>query len=80
MIGKGVRSDAVKEAIVKHEAVYFAAIGGAGAILSKCIEEAEVLAWPELGAEALRRITVRDFPVVVAIDSRGNDIYQRENG
>ena len=77
MIGKGVRSDAVKEAIVKHEAVYFAAIGGAGAILSKCIEESEVLAWPELGAEALRRITVRDFPVVVAIDSRGNDIYQR---
>ncbi|MGD9141424.1 MAG: Fe-S-containing hydro-lyase [bacterium] len=75
MIGKGGRSDAVKESMVKHVAVYLAAIGGAGALMSKSIKKAEVIAYPELGAEAVRRMEVEDFPAIVAIDAQGNDLY-----
>lgn len=75
MIGKGKRSQAVVDAIVRNGAVYFAAVGGAGALLSKCITSAEVLAYDDLGTEAVRKLTVKDFPVVVVIDSGGNDLY-----
>lgn len=77
MIGKGPRNDAVKEAIVRNGAVYFAAIGGTGALISRSIKEAEVIAFDDLGAEAVRRLVVEDMPVIVAIDSRGQDLYQR---
>lgn len=77
MIGKGARSDEVKKAMVKHGAVYLAAIGGAGALMSKSIVKADVIAYPELGAEAIRRMEVRDFPAIVAIDAQGNDLYIR---
>ena len=76
MIGKGKRNDAVKEACKKHKAVYFGAVGGAGALLAKRIKEAEVIAYPELGPEAVRRIVVEDFPVVVVNDTYGNDLYE----
>ena len=75
MIGKGNRSPAVVDAMKKHTAVYFAAVGGAGALLAACIRKSEVLAFPELGTEAVHRFTVKDFPVLVAIDCRGNTIY-----
>ena len=78
MIGKGVRNDAVKQAIVKNEAVYFGAIGGAGALLASHIVKSEVVAYNDLGTEAIRALTVKDFPVTVIIDSFGNDLY--ENG
>jgi fumarate hydratase subunit beta len=74
MIGKGKRSPEVISAIIKNRAVYFAAIGGAGAYLSKKIVSSEVVAYPELGTEAVRRIEVRDFPAVVAIDPKGRMI------
>jgi fumarate hydratase subunit beta len=76
MIGKGNRSVQVKEAIRKYGAVYFAAIGGAGALISRCIKKAEVVAFPELGAEAIRRLEVEDFPVTVINDIYGRDLYQ----
>lgn len=76
MIGKGKRSDAVKEAIVRNGAVYFAAVGGAGALLSKSILSSEVLAYEDLGTEAIRRLEVKDFPVIVVIDSEGNNLYE----
>ncbi|HDL90627.1 MAG TPA: Fe-S-containing hydro-lyase [Thermodesulforhabdus norvegica] len=75
MIGKGARNDAVKEAMQKHRAVYFAAIGGAGALMSKSILSAEVIAYPELGPEAIRRLEVKDMPLVVANDVHGGDLY-----
>ena len=75
MIGKGARGDNVKEAMKKHGAVYFAAIGGAGALISKSIVSAEVIAYPELGAEAVMRMEVKDFPAIVAIDMFGDDLY-----
>ena len=77
MIGKGPRNEAVKEAIVRNGAVYFAAIGGAGALMSQSIKEAEVIAYDDLGAEAVRRLVVDDMPVIVAVDSLGNDLYER---
>lgn len=77
MIGKGPRNDEVKAAIVRNGAVYFAAIGGAGALISQSIKEAEVIAYDDLGAEAVRRLVVEDMPVIVAIDSLGNDLYRR---
>ncbi|MBQ7563676.1 MAG: Fe-S-containing hydro-lyase [Lachnospiraceae bacterium] len=77
MIGKGKRSREVKEAIVRNKAVYFAAIGGAGALLSKCIKESEVIAYEDLGAEAVRKLYVEDFPVIVVIDSDGTDLYEK---
>jgi fumarate hydratase subunit beta len=76
MIGKGLRSKVVKDAMVKHKAVYLGAIGGAGAIISKSIKKAEVVAYEELGAEALRRLEVEDFPVTVANDIYGGDLYE----
>jgi len=76
MIGKGMRSQAVKDAIKKYKAVYFAAIGGAGALISKSIKKSEVIAYEELGAEAVRRLDVEDFPVTVINDIYGGDLYQ----
>ena len=76
MIGKGRRGPEVVEAMKKYGAVYFGAIGGAGALLSKCIKSAEVIAYDDLGAEAIRRLEVEDFPVTVVIDSEGNDLYE----
>ncbi len=77
MIGKGKRSPEVKEDIKKHRAVYFAASGGAGALLSKRIKKAEVVAYEDLGPEAIFRLEVEDFPVVVINDIYGNDLYER---
>jgi fumarate hydratase subunit beta len=76
MIGKGPRGQDVKDAIKKNKAVYFAAIGGAGALISKTIRKAEVIAYPELGTEAMMRLEVEDFPVVVANDVHGADLYR----
>ena len=76
MIGKGKRSQAVRDAIVRNGSVYFAAIGGAGAILSKCIKKSEVIAYDDLGTEAIRKLYVEDFPVIVVIDSEGNNLYE----
>ena len=76
MIGKGKRSQAVRDAIVRNGSVYFAAIGGAGAILSKCIKKSEVIAYDDLGTEAIRKLYVEDFPVIVVIDSKGNNLYE----
>ena len=77
MIGKGKRSPEVIAAMKEHGAVYFGAIGGYGALLSKCIKNAEVVAYDDLGAEAIRRLEVEDFPVIVVIDSEGNNLYER---
>ncbi|MBQ6589689.1 MAG: Fe-S-containing hydro-lyase [Butyrivibrio sp.] len=77
MIGKGKRSKEVKEAIVRNGSVYFAAIGGAGALLSKAITESEVVAYDDLGTEAIRKLQVKDFPAIVVIDSEGNDLYNK---
>lgn len=76
MIGKGKRSGEVKEAIVRNKAVYFAAVGGAGALLSRAIINSEVIAYDNLGTEAIRKLEVKDFPVIVVMDSQGNDLYQ----
>lgn len=76
MIGKGRRSDAVREAIVRNGAVYFAAVGGAGALLSKSITKSEVVAYEDLGTEAIRKLEVENFPVIVVIDSEGNNLYE----
>ena len=76
MIGKGKRSQEVKDSIVKNGAVYFAAVGGAGALLSKSIIASEVIAYDDLGTEAIRKLTVKDFPIIVVIDSKGNDLYE----
>lgn len=76
MIGKGKRSQEVIDAMVKNGAVYFAAVGGAGALLSKCIKESEVIAYDDLGTEAIRKLRVEDFPVIVVIDSKGNNLYE----
>ena len=78
MIGKGKRSQAVTDAIVRNGSVYLAALGGAGALLSKRILSSEVVAYDDLGTEAIRKLTVKDFPVVVAIDSEGNDLFKNE--
>lgn len=76
MIGKGKRSAAVQEAIVRNGAVYFAAVGGAGALLSKMILKSEVIAYDDLGTEAIRKLEVENFPVIVVIDSEGNNLYE----
>ena len=76
MIGKGKRSPEVIEAIKKNQAVYFAAVGGAGALLSKCIKKAEVIAYDDLGTEAIRKLEVENLPVVVVIDKDGNNLYE----
>lgn len=76
MIGKGKRSQAVKDAIIRNKAVYFAAVGGAGALLSKCIKKSTVIAYDDLGTEAVRELEVENFPVIVVIDSEGNNLYE----
>ena len=76
MIGKGKRSQEVKDAIVRNKAVYFAAVGGAGALLSKSIVSSEVIAYEDLGTEAIRKLEVKDFPVIVVADSQGNNLYE----
>lgn len=75
MVGKGKRTKEVLDAVVRNHAVYFAAIGGAGALLSKCIKKSEVIAYEDLGAEAIRLITVEDFPVIVVADDHGSNLY-----
>lgn len=76
MIGKGKRGPEVVAAMKEYGAVYFGAVGGCGALLSKCIKKSEVIAYEDLGAEAIRRLEVEDFPVVVVIDSQGNNLYE----
>lgn len=76
MIGKGKRGEAVVDAMRQYGAVYLGAIGGLGALLGKCVKKAEVIAYPDLGAEAVRRLEVENFPVVVVIDSEGNNLYE----
>ena len=76
MIGKGARLPEVVEAMKEHSGVYFGAIGGAGALLAKCIKSAELIAYEDLGAEALRKLYVEDMPLMVIIDSEGNNLYE----
>ena len=76
MIGKGKRGGEVVSAMREHGAVYFGAIGGCGALLSQCVKRAEIVAYEDLGAEAIRRLEVEDFPVIVVIDSQGNNLYE----
>lgn len=76
MIGKGKRSKEVIDAIIRNKAVYFAAVGGAGALLSKCIKSSEVICYDDLGAEAIRKLYVEDFPAIVVIDRDGNNLYE----
>ena len=76
MIGKGKRGPEVVAAMKEHGAVYFGAIGGCGALLSQCVKKAEIVAYEDLGAEAIRRLEVENFPVVVIIDSEGNNLYE----
>ena len=77
MIGKGRRTDEVKASIIKNSAVYLAAVGGAGALLSKCIKKADVVAYEDLGAEAIYRLEVEDFPAVVVMDNKGKNLYEQ---
>lgn len=76
MIGKGKRSQQVIDAIIENQGIYFAAVGGAGALLSKCIKESKVIAYDDLGTEAIRELRVEDLPVIVVIDSHGNNLYE----
>ena len=76
MIGKGKRTEEGREAMIRNGAVYFAAVGGAGALLSKSILSSEVIAYDDLGTEAVRKLSVKDFPVVVVMDSQGNNLYE----
>ena len=76
MIGKGKRSKEVIDAIIRNKAVYFAAIGGAGALLPKCITKSEIVCYEDLGAEAIRKLEVKDFPVMVVIDRDANNLYE----
>ena len=79
MIGKGKRSKEVIDSIKKNGAVYFAAVGGAGAVLSKSIKKSEVIAYDDLGTEAIRKLEVVDFPIIVVVDSKGNNLYEMVN-
>ncbi|GAB6401727.1 Fe-S-containing hydro-lyase [Pseudocoprococcus immobilis] len=76
MIGKGKRTQEVQDAVVKNQALYFVAVGGAGALISKCIQSSEMIAYEDLGAEAIRRLEVKDLPVVVILDTKGNNLYE----
>jgi len=76
MVGKGKRNQAVKDAVRRNGAVYFAAVGGAGALLSKAIVSSEVIAYDDLGTEAIRKLEVKNFPVIVVMDAQGNDLYE----
>jgi len=77
MIGKGQRNEEVKEAVLRNGAVYFAAIGGAAALIAGSIKSAEVIAFDDLGAEAVRKLYVEDFPVTVVLDAAGGDLYEK---
>lgn len=77
MVGKGQRSQDVKDAVTRNGAVYFAAIGGAGALMAQRVESAEIIAFEDLGTEAVRRLRVKDFPVTVVLDSKGGDLYEQ---
>jgi fumarate hydratase subunit beta len=77
MIGKGPRSQEVREGLVKHTGVYFGATGGAAALLAKSIVKAEVIAFPELGPEAVRRLEIKDMPLIVVNDCQGGDLYEK---
>ena len=76
MIGKGKRTEDVRQAVIRNDSIYFAAVGGAGALLSKCIVESEVIAYDDLGTEAVRRMKIENFPVIVVIDTEGNNLYE----
>ena len=76
MIGKGKRDAAVKEAVVRNGAVYLAALGGAGALMAQSVKTLEVIAWPDLGCEAVRKLVVKDFPLTVLLDTHGGDLYR----
>ena len=76
MIGKGKRDEAVKQAVVETGSVYLAALGGAGALMGRCVKSLEVIAWEDLGCEAVRRLEVEDMPLTVILDSQGNNLYQ----
>lgn len=76
MIGKGKRTQEVIDAVVRNKAVYFAAVGGAGALLSKCIKKSELVCYGDLGAEAILKLEVEEFPVIVVVDSEGNNLYE----
>ena len=76
MIGKGKRSKEVLDAVVRNKSIYFAAVGGAGALLSNCIKESEVIAYDDLGTEAIRKLKVEDLPAIVVIDTKGNNLYE----
>ena len=78
MIGKGKRSEAVKQSVVKNGAVYLAAIGGAGALMAGSVQSCEIIAWPDLGCEAVRKLVVKDFPLTVLLDTHGGDLYQSD--
>ena len=80
MIGKGPRSPEVAEAVIRRRGLYFAAIGGAAALMSRRVTAVELIAFEDLGPEAIRRLTVKDLPLVVALDAKGRDIYQRASG
>ena len=77
MIGKGSRNEQVIKAIKKHTGIYFAAIGGAAALMAQCVKSAEIIAFDDLGTEAIRKLQIEELPVIVAIDSEGNNVYQR---
>lgn len=77
MVGKGDRSDAVIDALVRNGGIYFAAVGGAGALIARCIQSSQVIAFDDLGCESVKRMEVKDLPLTVAIDSLGNDLYRR---
>ena len=77
MIGKGKRNQEVKDGVIRNKAIYFAAIGGAGALLSKAIQKSEIIAFEDLGAEAILKLEVKDFPVIVVMDCKGNDLYEK---
>ena len=77
MIGKGLRSEEVVTSMIKNGAVYFGAIGGAGALISKCVKKSEIVTYEDLGSEAIRRLEVEDLPIVVVIDSEGNNLYKK---
>ena len=76
MIGKGKRTKEVVDACVRNHAVYFAAVGGAGALISKCVKKAEIVCYEDLGAEAVRKLEVEDFPMITVIDTKGNNLYE----
>lgn len=78
MIGKGARNQAVKDAIVKNEGVYFACVGGAAALIAKSIKKEELICYEDLGTEAIRRYIIEDFPCIVAVDCKGNDVYESQ--